>query len=101
MEEQSLADRAVVKIGVDDPGDRHGVAPLRAIAVHRGPAATANEAELTALRQDAAIGARETAAAVRPIGDHLTDGELTGERLALAFEIDADREALKLAAAGF
>ena len=60
-----------------------------------------NEAELATLEQDTTIGRRETPTGMGTVGDHLTDGKLAGERLALRFEVDADREALKLAAARF
>ena len=60
----------------------------------------ADEAELAALEQDAAIGRRETAARVSSVGDDLAHGELAGERLALRFEIDSDGEALEIAASG-
>ena len=58
-----------------------------------------NERELPALEQHAAIGARETAAALRAVGNDLADCKLAGERLALGFEIDAGREAFELVAA--
>src|SRR5437763_10192982 len=59
-----------------------------------------NEGELPALEQHAAISRREAPAALRAIGDHLADGELSGKRLALRFEVDAGGEAFELMAAG-
>src|SRR5581483_10315166 len=50
--------------------------------------------------EHAAIGARETAAALSAVGDHLADSQLPGERFALRFEINARGETLELVAAG-
>ena len=60
----------------------------------------ANERELAALEQHAAIGGREAAAGIGAVRNHLADGQLAGERFALRFKIDARCEALELTRGG-
>ena len=85
---------------VDDLGDGDRCLPLPAGARNRRIGFAANEAELAALEEHAAIRRREFFAAIGAIGDHMADRQLAGKRLALRFEIDAGGEAFQLAAAG-
>ena len=89
-----------MQVPVDDPGDRHGRLPLAAGTADVGIGTAADEAELAALEEDTAVRGGEALAAVGAIGDHLADRQLAGEGLALGFEINADRQAFELAAAG-
>ena len=100
MEEKRVARHRFLKILVNDLGDRHGGLPLFVRARNTRQLAPVNERELAALEQHAAVRARKPAAARRAIGNHLADCKLTGEWLAFGFEVNAGREALKLAAAG-
>jgi hypothetical protein len=94
MEATRFSRHRVLQVLVDDLRDGDRVLPLATVALHRRPGAAANEAELPALEQHAAIGRRKAPAAVSAIGDDLADRELADQRLALGFEIDADRQAL-------
>ena len=99
VEEQRLAHRRGMQLLVDDLGDRDRILPVLAGARDVGQRAAANEAELAALEDNAAIARRE-AARSGAVGDDVADRELAGEALALGFEIDGAGEAFELAAAG-
>src|SRR6185503_6789867 len=101
MEEQRVADRRILEVLVDNLRDRHRGLPLAVAVRDVRQRAAMEERELAALEQHAAIGRREAPAAVGAVGDHLTDCQLAGERLALGLEINPGGEAFELATSGF
>src|SRR3982750_474374 len=100
VEEQGIADVRFLKVPVDDLGDRNRGLPLPVRMRHGRHVTAVHERELAALEQHAAISAREPPAALRSIGDHLTNGELPCKGFALGLEIDASGEAIELMVSG-
>ena len=100
MEEQRLAHRRRVKFLVDDLGDRDGILPILACARDRWQRLAADEAELAALEQDAAIAGWE-AAGLSAVGNDMADCKLALQALALGLIIDPDRKAFEFTASSF
>ena len=97
--EQCVPNLRLLQAFVDDLGDRDGGLPLAIVASDMRQGMSVDEGELPALEDHAAIGRGEPAARLRAVRDHLRNGQLTRERLALGFEVDAGGETFELMAA--
>ena len=98
MEEKRVSNDRVLQTLIDDLGDRDCSLPLPIVMRHVRQRMAVNERELPALEQNAAISGWEPPTAFSAIGDHLPNGELASERLALGLEIDACCKAIELVA---
>src|SRR5437660_795163 len=88
MEEERVAHGRCLETLVDDLGDRNSGLPLLVGLRDARQRTPVNEGELPALEQHAAVAVGKAPAALRTVGDHLANGELTGKGLTLGFEID-------------
>src|SRR3954462_4754812 len=93
MEEERVADDRLLQVLVDDFCDRDSRLPLPAGVGDVWQRMSVNEGELPALEEHAAISRRETATAAGAVRDYLPDCELSLQRFALGFVIDAGCEA--------
>src|SRR5205823_12798497 len=83
VEKERIAGNRVLEVLIDDFRDGDGGLPLLVGMLHVRQRVSADERELPALEEHAAIGAGEAAAALRTVRDHPSDGKLPSKRLAL------------------